>query len=309
MLPTLNNSLNTSARSSANNSTVFSRPRQPPETPIGSRKASRNGGRRPIRGNMKKLPDQKKNRKGLTIDKLGNVTSATPINKRLCLGRPNRSRATLGYYEIAPYRVQPSKVKKAENNEIPSHLKIIVREVLAGLQFAIRKEIESQQLTMTELFRILEENRGYDNRAEIVSRIAWTSCERSAASIRNLTDYYERNYSKLAELAHLDMVTFVVGGVDLYDEEVQTGPQPMNQTNLKLADLTVDKACEFRSLVEVNNFFIETYFEEKVNLSFEDMLEVLQNQFKKEFTAKAGLQDATWKSKEVIEEHAKGRRK
>lgn len=62
-------------------------------------------------------------------------------------------------------------------------------------------------------------------------------------------------------------------------------------TKDKKSDTLVATLSELRSNEEINSFFTDQYLEGKINMSFDDVLQILEKRYKSEFTAKCALRD------------------
>lgn len=226
----------------------------------------------------------KKKKKKLTLDDLGNIALAAPYGDFKTTGIIVDPRSS---YKISPYK-PPRAPRKIILGGLDLSTKNQLREILAGLHYSIRKEIEKQQITYVELTRILKENRLIDERVTYGNLMTKQWVKGSEMILNSMTDYYDKYSEKKIDIKGGDLIKIVC--CDSKGQIVLEPPKEGGKEESK-ANRIVEVASELSARVEVNEFFIECFFNEKVQLGFEEMLDVLDGRFKKEFLLRSELAD------------------
>lgn len=229
---------------------------------------------------IKKLPEPKKK---YTLEDLGNIGLAAPNGNFLVTGIRLDPRST---YKIKPYK--PPRARRVRIGGLDLTTKNLIREILAGLHYLIRKEIERQQLTFVELTRIRKEALAIKDRTLYANLIIQNWIKGSEGYVLKMTDHYEKYFDKEINVHDGNLVQVVC--CDSSGEAILE-PLIEGQEETGRAHRILDKTSELKAKVDVNQFFIDSYFDDCVSLSFDQMLDVLDGRFKNEFKLRCDIID------------------
>lgn len=237
----------------------------------------------PVSQSNNNSPPKKK--KKLTLDDLGNIAPAAPYSDFSHTGiqlDPNAN------YKINPYR-PPRARRVIPRGGLDLNTKNQMREILAGLHYTVRKEIERQQITFVELTRIRTENTAIKERVTYGNILTKNWVDSSEMIVGKMTDFYDKYCSQDIEVFGGQLVQVVC--CDSRGEVVLDPVKPGEK--ISRPNKIIEIAADLNARIEVNNFFIDSFFDDKVQLKFEEVLDVLDGRFKKEFMLRCELVDET----------------
>lgn len=146
-----------------------------------------------------------------------------------------------------------------------------LREILNGLNESVKRDIHQSQGHFNDLLRIRGEGKLLSKQIDSNVEIFKQQISKNENLTVQLTKYHSKNENLTLE-----------GDNSVVDKIIAR-----DQNSKKLIDIL----SELKSNDEVNSFFIEQYIDGNINLSFDDVLGVLEKKYKGEFSMKCQMRD------------------